>query len=128
MFKYAQILHNKVHWIFESEETLDEMYLHRYSRDMVFIDITDRPEVQEGWDYDGVNFSKPPELTTEEKLNAIRKKRNQLLVESDWTDTLSAKSRLGEDKYNAWQQYRQALRDMPETCDVDNPIWPIKPQ
>ena len=37
-----------------------------------------------------------------------------LLAASDWTDTLSAKTRLGDAKYDEWQVYRQALRDMPE--------------
>ncbi|HWR42555.1 hypothetical protein [Sporomusa sp.] len=39
--------------------------------------------------------------TTEDKIIAIRRQRDKLLTESDWTDTLSAKSRLGDDLYNA---------------------------
>lgn len=128
MFRYAQILYNKAHWIFESNETLDEIYSHRFSRELIFVDITNKPEVQEGWEYDGVNFSIPAGPTIEEKMTLIRKQRNKLLLESDWTDTLSAKARLGEDLHHVWQEYRQALRDMPETCNIDNPVWPIKPQ
>ncbi|HWR06294.1 phage tail assembly chaperone [Sporomusa sp.] len=79
-------------------------------------------------DADGTPQKKPPYIqTTVEKLTAIRRQRDQLLGESDWTDTLSAKSRLGETLYIAWQEYRQALRDMPKTCDVDNLVWPEKP-
>jgi hypothetical protein len=69
----------------------------------------------------------PKTKTTEEKLRLIRRQRDGLLAETDWTDTLSAKTRLGEEKYSAWQEYRQALRDFPETCDLDNPAWPLKP-
>lgn len=78
---------------------------------------------------DGKPVRKPPYVPTAEMmLAAIRAERNRLLTESDWTDTLSAKSRLGEEKYNQWQEYRQALRDMPEACDINNPAWPIKPE
>ena len=43
--------------------------------------------------------------------------------------TLSAKTRLGDAKYDEWQVYRQALRDMPDKgcTDLDNPVWPIIP-
>lgn len=55
-------------------------------------------------------------------------RRKELLQESDWTDTLSAKTRLGDALYQAWQDYRQALRDI--TLQPDYPlevIWPIAP-
>ncbi|SEJ60379.1 Phage tail assembly chaperone protein [Propionispira arboris] len=77
---------------------------------------------------DGKPQKKSPYVpTVEEKLMLIRKKRDKLLVDSDWTDTLSAKTRLGDAKYNEWQVYRQALRDITNCADLDNPIWPIKP-
>lgn len=57
----------------------------------------------------------------------IRRKRNQLLADSDWTDTLSAKDRLGEELYNAWQAYRQALRDVTSQPDPFNLTWPQPP-
>lgn len=58
MYRYAQILYEKAHWIFETDETLKQLY-QRFAPDIVFVDITDKPEVQEGWDYDGVNFTAP---------------------------------------------------------------------
>ena len=58
----------------------------------------------------------------------VKTKRNRLLYESDWTDTLSAKPRLGDDLYNNWQTYRQALRDIPAQPGFPNDvIWPTKP-
>ncbi|WP_039044185.1 hypothetical protein [Sporosarcina sp. ZBG7A] len=53
--RYAQILHNKVHWIFESEEKP------QFAPNIVLVDITDKPDVQEGWDYDEVTgvFTQP---------------------------------------------------------------------
>jgi hypothetical protein len=56
-------------------------------------------------------------------------KRNRLLLESDWTDLLSAKERLGVELYNAWQNYRQALRDLPTQPGYPfNIVWPTPPQ
>jgi len=56
-------------------------------------------------------------------LEALRKERNKLLVESDWTQVIDAAV-----DQAAWATYRQALRDLPEnTADVFNPIYPTKP-
>jgi hypothetical protein len=54
----------------------------------------------------------------------MRKLRDQLLSETDWTQVSDAPV-----DQAAWAAYRQALRDLPEnTTDPANPIWPIKPQ
>lgn len=70
--------------------------------------------------------------TAEEKANyewqQIRIKRNDLLEKSDWTDTLSAKARLGDELYSAWQNYRQALRDVTNQLDPFTVTWPVPPQ
>lgn len=128
MFKYAQILNNKVHWIFTDDMALDEIYKHKYSsRDIQLVDISYRGDIQEGWNYDGVDFSAPvvPQPTIKELLVQIRTKRNQLLTECDWTQLPDAP--LTAEQKQAWAVYRQALRDMPETCDPCNPVWPMKP-
>ena len=58
----------------------------------------------------------------------VRLRRNQLLTDSDWTDTLSAKARLGEAKYNEWQVYRQALRDITAQPNFPTDVtWPSPP-
>jgi hypothetical protein len=59
--------------------------------------------------------------------DAIRAERQKRLESSDWTDTLSAASRLGETLYQEWQAYRQALRDITEQTDPDMLVWPIEP-
>ena len=71
-------------------------------------------------------------LIDQEYINKIKDNvlltRKELLQESDWTDTVSAVERLGESKYQEWQDYRQALRDI--TLQPDYPlevIWPIAP-
>lgn len=43
----------------------------------------------------------------------VRKTRATLLAESDWVELPSASKRLSEDAMKAWEDYRQALRDLP---------------
>ena len=58
----------------------------------------------------------------------ILERRNTLLAESDWTDTASAPARLGQATYDAWQTYRQALRDIPQQPGYpNNVVWPTPP-
>jgi hypothetical protein len=66
---------------------------------------------------------------TVQQINAeARAKREMLLIASDWTDTLSAPGRLGEDIYQAWQTYRQALRDITEQPGFPlEVVWPEMP-
>jgi hypothetical protein len=64
-------------------------------------------------------------LTTEEKINAIRAKRNVLISETDWL--MLPDVPITAENRTQWEQYRQALRDLPDICDPDNPIWPTKP-
>ena len=44
--RFAQILHGKAHWIFESEAVPE------FAPNIKIIDITDKPAVREGWNYD----------------------------------------------------------------------------
>lgn len=44
--KFAQILYDKAHWIFEADEKPD------FAPDIILVDITGRNDIQEGWDYD----------------------------------------------------------------------------
>ena len=60
-------------------------------------------------------------------MQAVRARRDRLLAESDWTDTLSAKARLGAELYQGWQDYRQALRDVTLQPDPLNIVWPVAP-
>lgn len=130
MYKYAQILNDKVHWIMEDEMTLEELYKHKFCKDHIhFVDITNISPVPEvGWSFDGANFTAPIVVvpTEEELLVVIRSKRNALLTACDWTQATD--SPLSADAKTAYAQYRQALRDMPTTCDPANPDWPVKPQ
>lgn len=67
----------------------------------------------------------PPAPTTDELLASIRTERSRRLAACDWTQL--ADSPLDLETKAAWAEYRQALRDFPESCDPINPIWPIPP-
>lgn len=73
------------------------------------------------------------EKSSEEKLQPLeevwadlRATRNVLLSDCDWTQTVDAP--LTEQQKQSWQEYRTALRSLPEnTNDPRNPTWPTKP-
>ena len=57
----------------------------------------------------------------------VRRKRNRLLVESDWISISDVP--LSEADKDKWKIYRQKLRDIPQTFeDPENIIWPKKPK
>jgi hypothetical protein len=58
-------------------------------------------------------------------MENIRKVRNNLLAQSDWTQLSDVA--LTEDQKSDWKKYRQELRDLPENCDPKNPIYPSIP-
>jgi hypothetical protein len=55
----------------------------------------------------------------------LRSERDGLLSRSDWTQL--ADSPLTEDAKAAWASYRQALRDLPESVDIENITFPQPP-
>ena len=58
------------------------------------------------------------------QMEELRRQRNQLLAETDWTQSRDVT--LPNDA--EWSTYRQALRDLPaNTTDPANPVWPTKP-
>lgn len=65
--RVAQIVDNKAYWIFETNESIEQVK-NRFCPEFDFVDITNNKEVQEGWSYDGLTFSTPPEPTAEEIL------------------------------------------------------------
>ena len=81
--------------------------------------------------WDGSSYSYPTpaaesdDRTDEEKWDDIRNKRNELLAETDWTQSRDVT--LSND--SAWKTYRQQLRDLPASqSDPDDVVFPTKPQ
>lgn len=62
------------------------------------------------------------DATDDQKLDQIRLWRNGELVATDWTQVADAPV-----DATAWAVYRQALRDLPATIDIANPVLPNPP-
>jgi type III secretory pathway component EscV len=70
----------------------------------------------------------------EVKIQKLREQRNKLLQETDWLllrhqDEVSMErtTTLSTEQHQELLAYRQALRDLPESWDINNPIFPDKP-
>ena len=57
------------------------------------------------------------------QMEELRRKRDELLKECDWTQ--SRDITLTDDE--AWIKYRQDLRDLTKTADLSNVEYPTKP-
>lgn len=70
--------------------------------------------------------SKAKDIFTSSKLDVIRTDRDNLLLETDWTQIPDAP--LTAEKKAEYAAYRQALRDITNNLDdPDNVTWPQKP-
>ena len=84
--KIAQILHNRVHWIFESDE-IPSYPPAPNGEPLLFVDISDKSDVVEGWNYQEetgdfyppLEEEIPPEITLEDKINFIYYKQMGVL-------------------------------------------------
>jgi len=75
-----------------------------------------------GWSYADGKLVAP--VITEDpakEWDRLRKERNQLLAETDFY-ALSDVTMTAD-----MTTYRQALRDLPSTVDINNPVYPTKP-
>jgi hypothetical protein len=63
-----------------------------------------------------------PDATDEQKLKQVRYWRNAQLASTDWTQVADAPV-----DASAWAVYRQALRDLPATINIFNPVLPDSP-
>ena len=72
-----------------------------------------------------------PALSDEEKMQIVRQERNKRLAECDWTQLSDAPLSNDPTAVNgkgAWAAYRHELRSFPENVDLDNIVWPTKPE
>ena len=63
-----------------------------------------------------------PDATDDHKLEQVRLWRDVQLARTDWTQVADAPVNA-----EAWAAYRQALRDLPDTIDIANPVLPDPP-
>ena len=62
------------------------------------------------------------------EMYVIRNNRNQLLLDSDFSQLDDIKSEMSDEKRAEWAAYRRLLRDFPATItDPFNPVWPSIP-
>ena len=71
--------------------------------------------------------AKYAEIEADQPTYYLRKQRNQLLAQCDWTQ--GADSPLDDATKAEWVTYRQALRDITDTySSLDDVVWPTKPE
>jgi hypothetical protein len=63
-----------------------------------------------------------PDATDDQKVEQVRLWRDLQLKSTDWTQLDDAPV-----DHAAWATYRQALRDLPSTIDLNNPVIPDPP-
>jgi hypothetical protein len=63
-----------------------------------------------------------PNATDEQKREQVRLWRNSELARTDWTQVADAPVNAA-----AWATYRQALRDLPATINLADPVLPDPP-
>jgi len=87
-------------------------------------DLSPQPGVGIGWTYvDGEFVPPPPPPTT---WDDIRAERDRLLADCDWTQVADAPLTASEKQ--AWADYRQTLRDIPQDfATPDDVVWPEQP-
>lgn len=74
----------------------------------------------------GITAEQASQIKKDMKWADIRKKRDSLMFETDWTQMPDAP--LNDAKKAEFTAYRQALRDIPQTySDPDAVVWPEKP-
>jgi hypothetical protein len=62
------------------------------------------------------------------KWSLVRQHRDGLLIKSDIAVLPDRWNAMTEEQKTAWQNYRQALRDIPQTFSLpDEVVWPSKP-
>lgn len=82
MKKFVQIQNTKAHWIFEAEK------LPPYPNQEDFLDITERDDIQEGWDYNSETgeFTAPviPDPTPVEPTPTVEEMQAQTLINTEY--------------------------------------------
>jgi hypothetical protein len=100
-----------------------------YVKDGELITYPDRPSDDHGFDFILEQWvdTKTDEIRAQEALGVLRRERNIKLAMSDWTQMPD--SPLSQEQRQAWAEYRQALRDLPQSnLDLDAVKWPQQPE
>ena len=93
---------------YQSLETIEEIY-----ETLKLLD-KEKPELE-------VFTKKVNEYLLFFQMEGVRKKRNKMLSECDWTQMNDVK--LSDDA--EWKAYRQLLRDLPSSVDLEKIVYPL---
>jgi len=118
------------HILFTDCETPHEFYASPDSEDAFSRDMYARLKAGEfGQLHHGTGeWYRTMPATQEEVELAVKNKRNQLLLESDYTELPLQQEKMTTQQKAAWSAYREALRDLPnQTRFPWDPVWPTKP-
>jgi hypothetical protein len=101
-----------------------------YVKNGSIVEYPERPSDDYEFDFVSEQWvdTKTDEIRAEESLEALRRERNIKLAMSDWTQLPD--SPLNEEQKAEWAEYRQALRDIPNTGVLSTDLiqWPQTPE
>jgi hypothetical protein len=93
------------------------------------LNFPEQPSKFHIWNWETKQWQEPEnyqQLLFNEAASKVKRERQRLLTATDWTDTVSASTRL--ENYNEWQFYRQQLRDITTLEGYPfNVVWPTQP-
>jgi hypothetical protein len=114
---------------FKISELEVSILLNSYYKNNEFKQLPEKPSNYHIWNLETEQWQEPEnyqQLLFNEAASKVKQERQRLLTATDWTDTVSASTRL--ENYNAWQFYRQQLRDITTQEGYPfNVIWPTQP-
>lgn len=105
--------------------------------DAIKVDSLPTPYVNNAWSYSNGKWQVADQsildaelaVRLEQAMPDIRRQRNTRLQESDVYVPPDRWETYTEEKKQEWKDYRQALRDFPQTVtDPTNVVWPAKPE
>jgi hypothetical protein len=115
-------------WV-KTVTTLPTNWQNSYYKNNEFKQLPEKPSNYHIWNLETEQWQEPEnyqQLLFNEAASKVKQERQRLLATTDWTDTVSASTRL--ENYNEWQSYRQALRDITTQEGYPfNVIWPTQP-
>jgi hypothetical protein len=115
-------------WV-KTVTTLPTNWQNSYYKNNEFKQLPEKPSNYHIWNLETEQWEEPEnyqQLLFNEAAGKVKQERQRLLATTDWTDTVSASTRL--ENYNEWQFYRQQLRDI--TTQEGYPFnveWPTQP-
>lgn len=114
---YAIIQDNKVINIAVADES--------FAKEQGWIPLTEGVRI--GWTYKNKKFF-PPERNLDLEWEEVKKTRDNLLKESDVYVLSDRWELMLDQKKQEWTDYRQTLRDIPQTFDDPaQVVWPTLP-